>query len=235
MLGKLLNGVLGEGKEGVLRAQRINGQHLPEYDAVRRYFGPAGMTAVSEDDGWFLTGFTLSKEPPATLAEKPADANEPRRPRLPPRVRRPSRLRHRRPSNLPRPSSSSLRDARAAGNSLRSRCQWSLVPPLTCAAVLLRTSEAVTMAKPARAYFAPSRSTFTQNGCCRSPRVRTSSSSVATSGVKLGSRFSGRPLTSIRTGLLKSTSSGLSQTVTLSAPEVTWIVFPLIEASTRTG
>jgi hypothetical protein len=71
MLGKLLNGILGEGKEGVLRAQRINGEHLPEYDAVRRYFGPAGLTAVSEDDGWFLTGFTLSKEPPATVAETP--------------------------------------------------------------------------------------------------------------------------------------------------------------------
>jgi hypothetical protein len=76
VLGKLLNGVLGEGKEGVLRAQRINGQHLPEYDAVRRYFGPAGMTAMSEDDGWFLTGFTLSKEPPATLAEKPAEGDQ---------------------------------------------------------------------------------------------------------------------------------------------------------------
>jgi hypothetical protein len=76
VLGKLLNGVLGEGKEGVLRAQRINGQHLPDYDAVRRYFGPAGMTAVSEDDGWFLTGFTLSKEPAATLAEQPAEGRQ---------------------------------------------------------------------------------------------------------------------------------------------------------------
>jgi hypothetical protein len=75
VLGKLLNNLLGEGKEGVLRAQRINGEHLPEYDAVRRYFGPAGMTAVSEDDGWFLTGFALSKEPPATVAEKPADSD----------------------------------------------------------------------------------------------------------------------------------------------------------------
>jgi hypothetical protein len=71
VLGKLLNNVLGE--EGVVRTQRINGRRLPEYDAVRRYFGPAGMTAVSEDDGWFLTGFMLSKEPPATVAEKPAE------------------------------------------------------------------------------------------------------------------------------------------------------------------
>ena len=72
MLGKLLNNVLGEGKEGVLRSQRIDGKNLPEYDAVRRYFGPAGMTADSEDEGWFLTGFILSKETPAALAEAPA-------------------------------------------------------------------------------------------------------------------------------------------------------------------
>ena len=76
VLGKLLNSVLGEGKEGVLRAQRINGEHLPEYDAVRRYFGPAGMTAMSEDDGWFLTGFALSKESPAALADKPAEGSQ---------------------------------------------------------------------------------------------------------------------------------------------------------------
>jgi hypothetical protein len=72
MLGRLLNNILGEGKEGVLRAQRIDGKNLPEYDAVRRYFGPAGMSAVSEDDGWFMTGFALSKEAQATLAEKEA-------------------------------------------------------------------------------------------------------------------------------------------------------------------
>ena len=62
MFGKLLNAMLGEGKEGVLRTQRIDGSKLPEYDAVRRYFGPAGMTVTTEDDGWFLTGFTLTKE-----------------------------------------------------------------------------------------------------------------------------------------------------------------------------
>jgi len=34
------------------------------------------MTAMSEEDGWFLTGFTLSKEPPATLAETPAETKQ---------------------------------------------------------------------------------------------------------------------------------------------------------------
>jgi hypothetical protein len=62
MFGKLLNAMLGEGKEGVLRAQRIDGSKLPEYDLVRRYFGPAGITVTTEDEGWFMTGFTLNKE-----------------------------------------------------------------------------------------------------------------------------------------------------------------------------
>jgi hypothetical protein len=62
MFGKLLNSMLGEGKEGVLRMQRIDGSKLPEYDLVRRYFGPAGLTVTTEEDGWFMTGFTLNKE-----------------------------------------------------------------------------------------------------------------------------------------------------------------------------
>lgn len=66
MVGKLLNSIMGEGKEGVLRTQRIDGSKLPEYDMVRRYFGPAGMTVTTEADGWMLSGFTLVKEPEPT-------------------------------------------------------------------------------------------------------------------------------------------------------------------------
>jgi hypothetical protein len=74
MFGKLLNSMLGEGKEGVLRTQRIDGSKLPEYDAVRRYFGPAGMTVTTEEDGWFMTGFTLNKElPPPEEVAQPQD------------------------------------------------------------------------------------------------------------------------------------------------------------------
>ena len=62
MMGKMLNSMLGEGKEGVLRTQRIDGSKLPEFDSVRRYLGPAGITATTEVDGWYLTGFTLNKE-----------------------------------------------------------------------------------------------------------------------------------------------------------------------------
>jgi hypothetical protein len=62
MMGKMLNSLLGDGKEGVLRTQRIDGSKLPEFDLVRRYLGPAGLTATTEADGWYLTGFTLSKD-----------------------------------------------------------------------------------------------------------------------------------------------------------------------------
>ena len=62
MLGRLLNIALGEGKEGVLRHQQIDGRKMPDYEQIKRYFGPAGLSVHSEDDGWFITGFSLSKQ-----------------------------------------------------------------------------------------------------------------------------------------------------------------------------
>ena len=73
MMGKMLNSLLGEGKEGVLRSQRIDGSKLPDYDMVRRYLGPAGLTMTSEPTGWLLTGFTLIKEVPT---KTPAQAEQ---------------------------------------------------------------------------------------------------------------------------------------------------------------
>jgi hypothetical protein len=61
MLGKLLNNMLGDGKESGVRQQRIDGSKMPDFETVRRYFGPAGMSMVSEEDGWALTGITLGK------------------------------------------------------------------------------------------------------------------------------------------------------------------------------
>ncbi len=71
LMGKLLNSLLGDSKEGVPRPQRIDGSKLPDYDMVRRYLGPAGMTMTSEAAGWLLTGFTLTKE-----AKAPASASD---------------------------------------------------------------------------------------------------------------------------------------------------------------
>jgi len=61
MLGRLLNVVLGPKKKGVVRKQKIDGSELPDYDVVRRYLGPAGTFATSEEGGWFVVGFMLSK------------------------------------------------------------------------------------------------------------------------------------------------------------------------------
>ena len=63
-LGQVLNEFLGEDEEGVLRTQKIDGSKLPDFQMVRRYLGPAGLAVRSEDDGWFLIGFTLNKEAP---------------------------------------------------------------------------------------------------------------------------------------------------------------------------
>jgi hypothetical protein len=61
VLARLLNAMLGEGKKGAVRRQRIDGRQLPDYDVVRRYLGAAGLQVTSEQGGWFLKGFTLAK------------------------------------------------------------------------------------------------------------------------------------------------------------------------------
>ncbi len=67
MLGKLLNKVLtteDEKKQGVPRRQRINGANLPDFETVRRYFGPHAAVVRSDKDGWFVTSALLNKEAP---------------------------------------------------------------------------------------------------------------------------------------------------------------------------
>jgi len=71
LLGRLLNRLLSpadEEGEGMLRQQKIDGRQLPDFEMVRRYFGPAGTIVRSDDDGWFITGATLSKTPQAARA-----------------------------------------------------------------------------------------------------------------------------------------------------------------------
>jgi hypothetical protein len=67
MLGKLLNKFLtteDEKKQGVPRHQRVNGANLPEFEVVRRYFGPHAAVVRSDKDGWFVTSVLLNKEAP---------------------------------------------------------------------------------------------------------------------------------------------------------------------------
>ena len=67
MIGKVLNRMLtteSEKQDGVLRKQRIDGSSLPDFETVRRYFGPHGRIVRSDEDGWFITGALLNKEAP---------------------------------------------------------------------------------------------------------------------------------------------------------------------------
>lgn len=61
VLGQVLNALMGEGKDGVLRKQKIDGSKLPPFETVSHYFGPAGTFVTSEPNGWFIVGFTLDK------------------------------------------------------------------------------------------------------------------------------------------------------------------------------
>ena len=45
-----------------MRTQKLDGSKLPDYDVVRRYLGPAGVTTTTESDGWVITGFVLKKD-----------------------------------------------------------------------------------------------------------------------------------------------------------------------------
>jgi hypothetical protein len=61
IFGMVLNKLFGEGDEEELRTQKIDGHNLPDFDTIRRYFGPAGLAVQTEETGWFITGFTLGK------------------------------------------------------------------------------------------------------------------------------------------------------------------------------
>jgi len=70
VFGQLLNGILGDGKPGTVREQRLDASTLPDFEQVRRYFGTAAMGMQSRPDGWFISGMSL---PPAQtdVATKP--------------------------------------------------------------------------------------------------------------------------------------------------------------------
>lgn len=47
--------------KGTVRKQQIDGSLMPEFESVRRHFGPAGIYGITEEDGWFIKGFILEK------------------------------------------------------------------------------------------------------------------------------------------------------------------------------
>jgi hypothetical protein len=67
ILGKMLNNMFTTDEDvqaGTVRKQKIDGRTLPEFETVRRYFGPHGRVVLSEQDGWFITGAVMNKEAP---------------------------------------------------------------------------------------------------------------------------------------------------------------------------
>lgn len=63
MLARLLNALMGPVEEGTVRKQEIDGSKLPEFSLVQKYLGPAGLFVQSEENGWWIVGCLLKKEP----------------------------------------------------------------------------------------------------------------------------------------------------------------------------
>lgn len=61
VLGQLLNGMLGDGKEGSVRPQKIDGGSLPDFAVIQRYFGTAAIGMESLADGWYIAGGSLPR------------------------------------------------------------------------------------------------------------------------------------------------------------------------------
>ena len=61
LMGQVLNGLLGDGKPGTVRTQRLDGSTLPDFELIRRYFGTVGLGMQSLPDGWYVTGVSLPR------------------------------------------------------------------------------------------------------------------------------------------------------------------------------
>lgn len=75
VFGQILNGIMGDGKPGSVREQKIDGSSLPEFEVVRKYFGTVGASLETLPEGWFLSGVVLPKagEPEPDVARIPAE------------------------------------------------------------------------------------------------------------------------------------------------------------------
>jgi len=58
LLGRVLHEVLLPDEE---RRQRFDGSTLPEFEKVQHYFGRVGIYGISEENGYFIKGFTLER------------------------------------------------------------------------------------------------------------------------------------------------------------------------------
>ena len=62
ILAKVLNEVLSPKEETGSRQQIFDGATMPEFEKVQHYFGTVGIYGVSEENGYFIKGFTLERE-----------------------------------------------------------------------------------------------------------------------------------------------------------------------------
>ena len=74
LFAQLLNDMLGDGKPGSVREQRIDGSTLPEFDVIQRYLGAAGVGMETVPEGWYIAGVALPREGRSdTVAREPSD------------------------------------------------------------------------------------------------------------------------------------------------------------------
>ncbi|NBW96790.1 MAG: hypothetical protein EBR28_08680 [Planctomycetia bacterium] len=73
VMGQLLNAALGDGKEGSVRAQKIDGGTLPDFELIRKYFGTVGLGMESVAEGWHFAGIALPRsQAEPDVARRPA-------------------------------------------------------------------------------------------------------------------------------------------------------------------
>ncbi|MCL2005434.1 MAG: DUF3352 domain-containing protein [Planctomycetaceae bacterium] len=61
VMGKLLNVLLSSEGEVESREQIFDGSKLPDFDAIQHYFGKVGIYGASEENGYFIKGFTIER------------------------------------------------------------------------------------------------------------------------------------------------------------------------------
>jgi hypothetical protein len=60
ILARMLNATLAT--DGATRKQEIDGSKLPDFELVKKYLGPGGVFAQTEEGGWWVVGCLLEKQ-----------------------------------------------------------------------------------------------------------------------------------------------------------------------------
>ena len=63
LVGQAINLILDDGDDQTVREQKIDGSSLPDFEELRKYFGTVGSGMRSVDNGWYITGFSLPRNP----------------------------------------------------------------------------------------------------------------------------------------------------------------------------